>query len=118
MQRNKVGPDLQLQFPGDRREWWRLWLPCLKGTATVQLHPRQGRGLHRNSGPVLPDLLVLSKRSWASRFLCGDFCYLIFLKSFIFREGGEIEGKKHQCVVAAHVAPTGDLARNPGMCPD
>ena len=26
---------------------------------------------------------------------------------------GEKEGKKHQCVVASHVPPTGDLACNP-----
>ena len=47
------------------------------------------------------------------------FKYLIYL--FIFRERGregEREGEKHQCVVASHVAPTGDLACNPGMCPD
>ena len=31
---------------------------------------------------------------------------------------GEKEGEKHQCVVASHMAPTGDLACNPGMCPD
>ena len=31
---------------------------------------------------------------------------------------GERKGEKHQCVVASHMAPTGDLARNPGMCPD
>ena len=31
---------------------------------------------------------------------------------------GEGEGEKHQRVVASHVAPTGDLAGNPGMCPD
>ena len=31
---------------------------------------------------------------------------------------GEREGEKHQCVVASHVPPTGDLAHNPGMCPD
>ena len=31
---------------------------------------------------------------------------------------GEREGEKHQCVVAPHAPPTGDLARNPGMCPD
>ena len=45
-----------------------------------------------------------------------DFVYL-----FIFRERvreGEREGEKHQCVVALHVPPTGDLARNPGTCPD
>ena len=40
---------------------------------------------------------------------------------FIFRERGregDREGEKHQCVVATHMAPTGDLACNPGMCPD
>ena len=31
---------------------------------------------------------------------------------------GEREGEKHQCAVASYVASTGDLARNPGMCPD
>ena len=30
----------------------------------------------------------------------------------------EREREKHQCVVASHGAPTGDLACNPGMCPD
>ena len=46
----------------------------------------------------------------------------IFFKDlFIFIERvreGERKGEKHQCVVASHMAPTGDLARNPGMCPD
>ena len=40
---------------------------------------------------------------------------------FIFRERGreqERVGKKHQRMVASHVPPTGDLACNPGMCPD
>ena len=36
---------------------------------------------------------------------------------FIFRERGR-EGEKYQCVVHSHVAPTGDLACNPGMCPN
>ena len=31
---------------------------------------------------------------------------------------GRREGEKHQCVVASHTPPTGDLAHNPGMCPD
>ena len=30
---------------------------------------------------------------------------------------GEREGQKHQCVVASHTPPTGDIACNPGMCP-
>ena len=44
---------------------------------------------------------------------------IFFFKRFfiIFRERGR-EGEKHQCVVASHVASTGDLACNPGMCPD
>ena len=39
---------------------------------------------------------------------------------FIFRERGREEerGEKHQCLVASHTPPTGDLAHNPGMCPD
>ena len=35
---------------------------------------------------------------------------------FIFRERrreGERKGEKHQCVVASHMLPTGDLACNP-----
>ena len=47
------------------------------------------------------------------------FLYRFYL--FIFRERGkegEREGEKHQCVVASWAPPTGDLACNPGMCPD
>ena len=47
-------------------------------------------------------------------------CFFSFYL-FIFRERGregEREGEKQQCVVASHVAPTGALACNPGMCPD
>ena len=43
------------------------------------------------------------------------------INSFIFRERrreGEREGEKHQCVVASHIPPTGDLACNAGICPD
>ena len=39
----------------------------------------------------------------------------------MFKERGRMGGKereKHQCVVASQALPTGDLARNPGMCPD
>ena len=50
------------------------------------------------------------------------YIQLNFKKDFIIflnrgREG-EREGEKHQCVVASHTPPTGDLACNPGMCPD
>ena len=51
------------------------------------------------------------------------YLFFFFLRFyvFIFRERGregEREAEKHQCVVAFHAPPTGDLARNPGMCPD
>ena len=46
-------------------------------------------------------------------FLFKDFIYL-----FLERREEEREGGKHQCVVASHTSPTGDLARNPGMCCD
>ena len=48
------------------------------------------------------------------------YYYYYFFKKilFIFREGkGGWKRGKHQCVVASWVPPTGDLARNPGMCP-
>ena len=50
--------------------------------------------------------------------------FLIFVKDFylfiyFYTEGkGEREGGKHHCVVASCMPPTGDLACNPGMCPD
>ena len=45
--------------------------------------------------------------------------YLFFLRFiFIDFQRGEREGEKHQCVVASCAPPTGDLACNPGMCPD
>ena len=44
-----------------------------------------------------------------------------FFQDFVYLnrgEGKEKEGEKHQCVVASHAPPIGDLAGNPGMCPD
>ena len=40
-----------------------------------------------------------------------------FIDLYLERKEGR-EGEKYQCVVASHMAPTGDLACNPGMCPD
>ena len=44
----------------------------------------------------------------------------LFIYLFIFRERGKEgeRGEKHQCVVGSCVSPTGDMAWNPGMCPD
>ena len=60
---------------------------------------------------------ALMAAGWQSR-ATGIFLNIYL---FIFRErgkDGEREGEKHQCVVASSVPPTGDLACNPGMCPD
>ena len=49
-------------------------------------------------------------------FIFKDFIYL-----FSERERGkegERKGEKQQCVTASHASPTGDLASNPGMCPE
>ena len=51
---------------------------------------------------------------------CSTYFFFRFYL-FIFREGGkegEREGEKHQSVIAFHVSSTGDLAHNPGKCPD
>ena len=50
-------------------------------------------------------------------FIIIIFKFYVFIFSQRGRVG-EIEGEKHQCVVASHVALTGDLALIPGMCPD
>ena len=36
---------------------------------------------------------------------------------YLFLERGERKekGKRHHCMVASHMPPTGDLAQNPGM---
>ena len=62
-------------------------------------------------------------------YITSPVLIYLFLKDFIYicleRGKGrekererEREGEKHQCVVASNIPPTGDLARNPGMCPD
>ena len=45
------------------------------------------------------------------------FMYL-FIYSLERGREGEREVEKHQCVVASCTPATGDLAPNPGMCPD
>ena len=46
------------------------------------------------------------------------FSFFFFFKILFREEGREKVGEKHQCVVASFAPPTGDLAHNPGMCPD
>ena len=49
------------------------------------------------------------------KFFLKDFIYLLFR---VRGREGERKGEKHQCVVASCTPSTGDLAQNPGMCPD
>ena len=62
---------------------------------------------------LLPDL-----KSDSHSFLLY-FSFLRFIHLFLERgREGEREGGKYECVVACHLPLTGDLAHNPGMCPD
>ena len=45
------------------------------------------------------------------------FLNILFIYLYI-GEGREKEEEKHQCVVASYEPHTGNLACNPGMCPD
>ena len=95
------------------------------------IHSRDSGGNQRN--------LTLSPachlfRSWVSGLLISGPSFALYVSKdntysiglffklfFIFRESGregERVGEKHQCVVASHTPPTGDLACNPGMYPD
>ena len=58
------------------------------------------------------DTNALAVREIGSVFF-KDFIYL-----FLERGKGGREGEKHQCVVASHTPPTGEVAGNPGLCPD
>ena len=58
-------------------------------------------------------LLILENQSPKRLF----FFKILFICFQRVREG-EREGEKYQCAVASHTPPTGDLACNPGMCPD
>ena len=63
-----------------------------------------------------------NENSTFARFLFSTEEKKIYILDFyLFLERGrerEREGEKKQCVVVSHTPPTGDLARNSGMCPD
>ena len=63
---------------------------------------------------------------FVSKSLLFKECFLrVFMYLFLEREGGREregegvrKGEKHQWVVVSHALSTGDVACNPGMCPD
>ena len=64
----------------------------------------------------VPKMELLHKHCLVTVFLTNRRFYL-----FVFRQRGrerEREEEKHQCEVVSCTPPTGDLACNPGMCPD
>ena len=79
----------------------------------------RNQGDDKHWGPIFtccPDIIIYEHPLSLSKVL-----FFLRLYFFIFREQereGEREREKHQCVVASHAPPTGDLACNPGMCPD
>ena len=66
----------------------------------------------RYSIVIKSDLRIKKNRLSGELILLFKGFYL-----FILRQRESV-GEKHQCVVSSHVPPTGDLARNPGMCPE
>ena len=93
-------------------DWVTLLLKSSKGSYHTQ---------NKNHSPY--NGLEYSIKSGLPLPFCLDHLISYFLKDFIylFLERGrerEREEEKHQCVVASCAHPTGDLAHNPGMCPD
>ena len=76
--------------------------------------------LHPRNKPHLVDKphLVVVYNPFIYLFIYNAYLFKVYL--FILERGGEgeREGEKHQCVVASHAPPAGDLAHNPGMYPD
>ena len=71
-------------------------------------------------GPLLYSIKnILRNPNLESLLLPSTFFFLRFYL-FCFQTDGKggTEGEKQQCVVASRAPPTGDLAHNPGTCPD
>ena len=71
-----------------------------------------GRFASKVKSKAHPSVFLLECRRDFFLVLGFFFFKILFI---YFREG---EGEKHQCAVASHVPLVGDLACNPGMCPD
>ena len=67
---------------------------------------------------------VFSSKFQITLTLLGSLDFIALFKNFylfIFKERGREglrEGEKHQYLVASCTSPTGDLAHDPGTCPD
>ena len=70
--------------------------------------------------PHIDDSLPFSPSLPLSLKINKNLFFKIILFYFFLERGREREreGENHQCVVAPHGPPTGDLDHNPGLCPD
>ena len=87
-------------------------------------------GQIKNTLPLAAFLLLTLNYFQSSNILLQYECQIKYLLRFLFkkmlfiyfsrgkRREKERERAKHRCVVASHTPPTGDLAHNPGTCPD
>ena len=86
---------------------------AVRGSVPIPAARGPGRAAQR-------DVHLLGSQSGiTSSVLFSSFLKKLYL--FIFRERGregEREGEKHQCVVDSCTPYAGDLACNPGLCPD
>ena len=97
----------------------------LRQTSVTSLHSHGNLEGWESLAPLFGDCFVWRFCFWLLLLflILTHWGYVYwFLKRFylfIFREEkGWREGEKHQWVVASQAPPTGDLAHNPGMCPD
>ena len=100
-------------------EWWLLsYSSGSRRDGTDPNFSLQSRITQKTGQGNAPLLMFLwkSKQDVTLFFFFFFFFFKIFI--YLFREWGrerEREEEKHQCVVAPHVSPIGDLACNPGM---
>ena len=104
------------------------WIECQPANQRVtSLIPSQGTCLGCRPGPqcgvckrqqdidVFLPLFLLLFPSFSKKGIKSMFIDIWRKRK---GEGGKKRGRKHQCVVAFCMPLSGDLAHNPGMCPD
>ena len=86
------------------------------GNSSLENETWKGREIHTYiyTHTYMHTFSILIYQQYITYFVSLFFFFLRFYL-FSFWEGKR--GEKHQCVVASHTPPTGDLASNPGKCP-
>ena len=122
-------------LPVDERKDWEIALECCRHASYGPFQQIKwvsyqiiNLGIMRHAYQLahLTDVEVNSelvyrgtKTNWFPFHLSIEYFLFYFIYLFLERgREGEKEGEKCQCVVASRTPPTGDLAQNPGVCPD